>query len=127
MKPSVRRHFALIILLFNFVTLAAAQEKPRPLADRELLALVVGNALSENIVHEIQSRGLAFRPTDEYRSQLTDAGADARVLAAVGKATVSNQPAAADGKESAKLLQCLSSAGKLMRNKRYQEAAQLGH
>src|SRR2546430_13006034 len=82
---------SLIILVFNFVTLAAAEEKPRPLADRELLALVVGNALSENIVHEIQSRGLAFRPTDGYRSQLTDAGADARVLAAVGKGTRSEE------------------------------------
>ena len=61
MKPSVRRHFALIILVFNFLTLAAAQEKPGPLSDRELLALLAGNALSENIVHEIQSRGLAFR------------------------------------------------------------------
>jgi TolA-binding protein len=124
MTSSVRRHLALLILVFGLVTLAAAQEKPKPLVDCELLALVAGNALSENIVYEIQSRGLAFHPRDGYRSQLTDAGADARVLAALGKATVSNQPAAAETKESSEFLQHLSAAGKLMRSKKYQEAAQ---
>src|SRR6266478_7783270 len=124
MKPSVRRHFALIILVFNFLMLAAAQEKPKPLAHRELLALVAGNALSENIVHEVQSRGLAFRPTDGYRSHLTDAGADAHILAELDKTTIFNQPAAAETKESSELLQHLSAAGKFVRNKQYREAAQ---
>jgi tetratricopeptide (TPR) repeat protein len=124
MTSLVRRHFALLILFFGFTTLVAAQEKPQPLTDRELLALVAGNALNENVVHEIQSRGLAFHPSDSYRSQLTDAGADARVLAALGKATVSNEPAAAATKESSELLQHLSAAGKLIRSKKFQEAAQ---
>jgi tetratricopeptide (TPR) repeat protein len=124
MTSFVRRQLSVLLLVFGFAMLATAQEKPQPLADRELLALVAGNALSENIVHEIQSRGLAFRPTDGYGSQLTDAGADSRVLAALGKATVSNQPAAAATKESSELLQHLSAAGKYIRSKEFQETAQ---
>jgi len=58
----------------------------KPLTDSELLALVAGNALNENIAHEIESRGLAFSATDAYRSQLTAAGADAHVLTALSKA-----------------------------------------
>ena len=45
------------------------------------MALVAGNALSENIVREIGSRALAFRPDDRYRSLIQTAGADAAVVA----------------------------------------------
>lgn len=54
----------------------------QPLRDSEVLALVAGGALPDNVVHEITSRGLGFRVTDEYRSQLKLAGAQTQILAA---------------------------------------------
>lgn len=48
----------------------AATTPPTPLRADELLALVAGNALPENIIQEIQANGLAFRPDDSYRSLL---------------------------------------------------------
>src|SRR5438445_6783715 len=67
-----------------------AQVTRGPLTDSELMALAAGNALSENIVQEIASRGLVFRPDDHYRSLIQTAGADAAVLAALGKAKITS-------------------------------------
>jgi hypothetical protein len=41
----------------------------------ELLALVAGSALPENVVREITRRGLNFRPDQKYKGQLKEAGA----------------------------------------------------
>jgi hypothetical protein len=78
------RTLALIVLISASVSIAASQEK-KLLTDAELLSLVAGNALPENIAHEIQSRGLGFQPSAAYRSLLTDAGANALIFAALGK------------------------------------------
>ena len=85
MISSIYRHLIILLAFCGCAALTGAQEKGKPLTNSELLALVAGNALNENVVHEIESRGLAFRPGDGFRSQLKDAGADARVLAALGK------------------------------------------
>lgn len=122
MASSIYRHLIILLAFCSCTALADAQEKSKPLANSELLALVAGNALNENVVHEIESRSLAFRPGDEYCSQLSAAGADARVLAALGKAMISSTPGAADTKESSELLQHLSAAGKMIRAKQYPEA-----
>jgi tetratricopeptide (TPR) repeat protein len=124
MASSIYRHLIILFAFSSFTALAGAQEKSKLLSSTELLALVAGNALNENVVHEMESRGLAFRPSEAYRSQLNAAGADARVLAALGKAVVSDSSGAADTKESSELLQHLSTAGKLMRAKQYKEAAE---
>src|SRR5260370_35832447 len=124
MTSSIWRHFVILLAICSCAAVTGAQEKSKPLTTSELLALVAGNALNENVVHEIESRGLAFRPADEYRSQLTNAGADARVLAALGKAAISSAPGVADTKESSELLQHLSAAGKFLRAEQYQEAAE---
>jgi hypothetical protein len=78
MTSSINRNLVILLIAFSSICFGCAHNSKRSLADRELLALVAGNALSENIVQEIDSRGLAFRPTDGYRSQLADAGAGAR-------------------------------------------------
>jgi tetratricopeptide (TPR) repeat protein len=97
----------------------------RPLTDSELLALVAGNALSENIVRQLNSRGLAFRPTDPYQSLLQTTGADAALIVAVAKATnTSSGQGAANDRSRDPLLQHLATAGKLIRGKQYQEASQ---
>ncbi len=119
MASSIYRHLIILLAFCSCAALAGAQEESKPLTNSELLALVAGNALNENVVHEIESRSLAFRPGDGYRSQLSAAGADARVLAALGKATIGNPTGAAVDKESFELLQHLSAAGKLMRAKQY--------
>jgi hypothetical protein len=103
MASSNYQNLVILPIGCSCASLASAQDRNKPLADRELPALVAGNALSENIAHEIESRSLAFRPSDTYRSQLTTAGADARVLTALNK---------------------VGAAGKLMRAKQYQETAE---
>src|SRR5882757_10767496 len=99
MTSSIWRRLFILLAFCSFAGPASAQEKSKPLTSRELLALVAGNALNENVVHEIESRGLEFHSSDAYRSQLSASGADTRVLAAVGKAVVSSSAGAADTKE----------------------------
>jgi len=60
MASSIYRNLVITLIFFGCATLAHSQENNKPLADSELLALVAGNVLSENVVHEIDSRGLAF-------------------------------------------------------------------
>jgi tetratricopeptide (TPR) repeat protein len=102
-----------------------AQASRPPLTDTELMALVAGNALSENIVREIASRGLAFQPSDRYRSLLQTAGADTVLLAAAGNAKiVSSGQTETNSRTGDQLLQHLATAGKLVRSKQYQEASE---
>jgi tetratricopeptide (TPR) repeat protein len=112
--------FAAFILAIP-VSFMSAQEKREPVTDRELIALIAGNSLSEDIAQEIASRGLAFHLSDQYRSLVSEAGGDARVLAALRSAKpVAGTEAAAE--TPVQLLQHLSLAGKLIRNKKYDEA-----
>jgi len=123
MASPIFRYSLLILLLFTCFNLTTAQEKNQPLRTNTLVALVAGNALSENVVHEIESRGLAFRPSDEFRSQLTIAGADSLILQALSKAKISESAAKAEDKAAAEHLSHLAKAGKLIRDKQFQEAA----
>lgn len=117
------RNSLLILLSLTYVTISAGQEKIQPLEARTLVALVAGGALSENVVHEIETRGLAFRRSDEFLLQLTIAGADGRILQALGKAKISGSGAEAVDKGAAERLSHLAKAGKLIRDKQFQEAA----
>jgi tetratricopeptide (TPR) repeat protein len=104
---------------------APAQTTKPPLTDGELMALVAGNALSENIVQESNSRGLAFRPSDQYRSLMETAGADAALIAALSKAKIAaSGGGAANDKARDQLLQHLAPAGKLIRSKQFAEVSQ---
>jgi len=89
----------------------------QPLRDSEVLALVGGGALPENVVHEITGRGLGFRVTDEYRSQMKLAGAQAQILAALDSAK-----AVEEGKQHTELLQHMARAADLMHQKLYPES-----
>src|SRR5467141_5176729 len=104
----------LVVSLLVSVT-AAAETSARPLRQTELLALVAGNALPENIVNEIHTRGIAFRMDDSFRAQLKTAGATPSVLAALGAA---KPPAkATEDKPDPALLPHISAAAKLMKDK----------
>jgi hypothetical protein len=76
-----------------------------------LVALVAGDELPENVVHEIETRGLAFRPGEEFRAQLTIAGADNRVLLALGKAKITESEAGPEDKSAPEHLSHLAKAG----------------
>jgi hypothetical protein len=65
------------------VSQPVARCSPHPLSKAELLALVAGDILPENVAFDIQSRGLAFVPDAGYKSLLKSAGADAKVFAAI--------------------------------------------
>jgi len=125
MASSSYRNLVITLLFSGCTTPGHFQENKKPLADSELLALVAGNVLTENVVHEIESRGLAFRLTDAYRSQLTTAGADTHIFTALSHAKTSVLSGSAEKKSSLELLQQLAMAGKLMQNKQYQEAGSL--
>jgi tetratricopeptide (TPR) repeat protein len=118
-------YFLTFAVLCIALTSLRAQAPKQPLKDRELMALVSGGAPSENVAHDIGSRGLAFRPGDSYRALLTTAGADDAVTKALNTARVDDNAhsASADGADAQDpLLQDLATAGKLIRTKQYAEA-----
>lgn len=101
---------------------AVAESSDRPIRKTELLALVAGNALPENIVHEIHARGVAFRLDDSYRAQLTAAGTSPLILSALNALQPAAKVATEDEPDPA-LLRHISSAARLMKDKHYEEAA----
>lgn len=110
-----------VLLVINAIAGNAFAGSSRRLRKTELLALVAGNALPENIVAQIRFRGLDFQPDGAYRSLLKVAGADSSILKAVDTAKF-ELSAPADAPDEG-LLQHIGSAAKLIRENRYNEAA----
>lgn len=82
-----KTRIAVIVLAVVFVATAGflAQhivraDNPKAVSADELLALIAGNAVPQDIVHKISQDGLSFRPDDAYRAQLKDIGADGSIL-----------------------------------------------
>ena len=111
------------ILLFSCVPCGKAQSSRKPITDRELMALVAGGAVSEDIAAEIDGRGLAFRPNDPYRSLIATAGSDAVVVEALKKAKVIDGSGQTQIDKSNEYLEHIANAGKLVRGKQYEQAA----
>jgi len=61
MRSAIHRCLAILLVFYICVSSANAQVAREPLTDSKLIALVADNALGENIVHEIATRGLAFK------------------------------------------------------------------
>ena len=93
-----------------------------PLDATRLLSLVAGNCLPENVVAEIKVRGLAFRPSDEYRTRLTQAGATPQILQAVNRAALRAGVDADDAKNQADIWGHLAAAGQRIREKKFDDA-----
>src|SRR5580700_12228464 len=104
--------FLICLIGIVFGSQRVARCGPRPLSKAELLALVAGDILPENVAFDIQSRGLAFVPDASYKSLLKSAGADAKVFAAISAAKTSPS-GNAEGPSDKELLQHLSHAGSL--------------
>jgi tetratricopeptide (TPR) repeat protein len=101
---------------------ALAQTKSHPVTGGELIALVASESLDQNIDHAIESRGIAFRPTEQYRALLTTAGADAPVLDALKNAKISADASFPEESDTPEVLTHLAAAGKLIRAKQFEEA-----
>ena len=112
---------AMIALLAPHLRAQAA--KPA-MKDVEVMALVAGNALSEDIVAEIKSHGLAFQPSEQYESLIATAGGAGLVLGAIKGAKVSPEANGELREDSIELLQHMAKAGELIRGKQYDQAAQ---
>jgi len=114
-----------IAILFSVIVLplpAGAQTMTQGVTGGELLSIIAGESLDQNIVHAIEARGLAFRPTEQYRALLTTAGADAAVLDALKTAKVAADARFPEQMQSPELLQHLAMAGKFIRAKQFEEA-----
>lgn len=108
----------LITIPFTFLNHALSQNSPKPLRASEVMAIEAGGALQANIAHDIAVRGLSFHPDSEFLALIRKAGADAGVISALKSAKVSEGTPQPDKQ----LLQQLSDAAVMMKNKQYADA-----
>jgi Flp pilus assembly protein TadD len=121
MQNSAARPVALLLAACCFLTIACAQQVQEPLREDQLLALVGGAALPENLVAAIRERGVCFQADDSIRSQLKDASADPAVMAALASAKTFDSGPCKEAPNKDELLH-LGNAAKLMHNKDYSAA-----
>lgn len=114
--------FVISVFSIAFLPCAVAQTKSHPVTGGELIALVASESLDQNIVHAIESRGIAFRPTEQYRALLSTAGADAPVMDALKNAKISANAGFPEQSDTPEVLAHLAAAGKLTRAKQFQDA-----
>src|SRR5580700_3594785 len=112
--------FLICLVGIILVSQPVARCGPRPLSKAELLALVAGDILPENVAFDIQSRGLAFVPDASYKSLLKSAGADIKVFAAISAAKTT--PGETSSSSEPQLLQHLSHAGALVKSGKLEDA-----
>src|SRR5260370_39178595 len=92
-KRIIRSVIILLVLVCTaFGSRLRANTSPRPLRKSELLALIAGGALPENVIAQINSQGLRFRPDDSFRPLLEVAGANSGVLHALHSAKDADAP-----------------------------------
>jgi tetratricopeptide (TPR) repeat protein len=123
MRRKVTLASLLCLVVISLVFSSNTSASPRPLRRSEILALVASEIIPDNVVMEIQADGLAFLPDDEFRSLLTDAGADPKVIAALNVANAISSSASESASEK-QLLQRLSRAGSQIKEKSLDAAAE---
>jgi tetratricopeptide (TPR) repeat protein len=125
MRFPLNWYLATLSVLCICVPLANGQVKRPALTDSELLALVAGNELSESIVQQMKSRGLAFRPNEQYETLIQTAGGDAALITALRNARIADSGQSTESNASREqLLEHLAAGGRLIRSKQYQKAEQ---
>jgi tetratricopeptide (TPR) repeat protein len=112
-----------VVLFSGSLTYSASEETPKPLRRAEVLALVAGRALPDNVAHELGTRGISFVPSAEYRTQLKAAGAKDSIFAALDKAKTSGASPSSD-KWELELLEHLTNASQRINAKKYTEAVE---
>lgn len=101
----------------------AAQTSLPPLSKTQVLALVAGVTLPENVVYDLRSRGVDFVPDNDYCSLLKTAGATDGILQALRTAKVDSANPDEDSADGP-LLQHLSHVGSLIRSDKLDEAGE---
>ncbi len=114
---------AVCLLLAGAVWLRAKEQSgpAGPMGEAQILALVAGDALPEDIVHFVSVRGLTFHPGESYLTELKTAGAAPSVIDALKIAKVI-PPNAPEHDASPEFLNDLVSAATLKRDEKYAEA-----
>ena len=113
----------LLLLVLGCVSCGVgAQETREPLRQTQLLALVAGAALPENVVAAIHDRGVNFASDAAFRAQLEAVGADPRILAALDSAKVF-APEEAKRAPNKEELEHIVNAAKLIQRKKFPEGA----
>jgi len=120
----IRASAVVSALLFAAFSARAQQPAPpahKPLREAQVVALVAGDALPEDVAHAISAYGLAFHPGDTLRAQLKTAGATPGVIAALhaARVTPSNAPEHDGNPES---IAHLVKAAALIKSESYEEA-----
>jgi tetratricopeptide (TPR) repeat protein len=97
------------------------QSENHPLTATQVLALLGGGALPEDIAAAVESRGLSFQPSEEYAKLLTQAGANSEILQVIKKAEVhaSSDPAA---KQESQIEAHLALSAKLLRENKIRDS-----
>jgi hypothetical protein len=124
----LRRSTVLLLMFLAVFTLfvfekhsRATKSNPRPLRRTELIALVAGESQPESIAYEMRVHGVCSPPTEHFKSLLSNAGAEPKVLSALNEAkVVACVPD--DISDDAKVLERMSRAGGQIRAKQFVEA-----
>jgi tetratricopeptide (TPR) repeat protein len=97
---SPRRRFSSAVLAFVFLlsgAALAADRVPRPLTQREVVALVAARVLPESIAANVATNGLNFQPSAQYLARLKAIGSTEVVVDALRRAkTIENTEETAD-------------------------------
>jgi tetratricopeptide (TPR) repeat protein len=113
----------LFLALTAFVThRLSANAAPKALGRAELLALMAGNALPEDVVDAINAYGLSFRPDDTYVSLLKTAGGDATIVAALKSAKIIGSIGHPGQESGHDYLEHIANAGAFIRDQHYDQA-----
>jgi len=113
--------FCICLVCIAVGSSTVAKNAPRSPRKSELLSLLAGGVLPENIVNDIRSRGLNVA-RDDTKSLLRAAGADPKVFAALNTAkTASGENA--DSAADTVLLQHLRGPEQMIRAGQYDDAA----
>lgn len=122
MRPAIERFLKLAPLFFIFAFPMFAQSRSAPISDSELMALIAGNALPDNIIQSLKARGLDFQPNDKYLSVAKSAGANAILIGAIQKANFKGAADKIDAGTLSFAVSQLGAAGKLLREKDFDGA-----
>ena len=113
--------FLLTALLLLFAAPKIVSAAPKPMTASELMSLVAGEALPDNIVRELCLRGVQFHADDEYRAELKSAGAGTAVLDALSTANFFDANAVTPV-VSTEFIRHLSNAGAALRARNFDSA-----
>jgi len=123
MRTKVTSTSLIFLVSVLFALPLAAQTSAPPLNKLEVLAIVAGEIMPENVAYDLRARGVDFVPDAAFQALLKSAGADDRVLQALRAAKVDSKNADEDSGDTV-LLQHLSHVGSLLRAGKLGEAGE---